>query len=76
MAERDRSICRHGQGRVKKCKKAWEFSMEAMQRQPVEEKIHATGSVEESWKAVMDWYQPGGDAESDVMPRRTTWTKT
>ena len=39
--------------------------MEAMQGQPVEERINATGSAEGACTAVMDWYQPRGDAERD-----------
>ena len=35
MAERDRSIYRYGQVRVKTCQKALEILMEAMQGQPV-----------------------------------------
>ena len=46
MEERNRSIYLHGQQRVEKCEKAWEFLMEAMQGQPVEERMHAAGSVE------------------------------
>ena len=37
--------------------------MEAMQGQPVEVRMHTTGSAEGGWKAVMDWHQPRGDAE-------------
>ena len=69
MAELDRLIYRYGQEKVEKCAKAWEFLMEAMQGHPVEERMHATGSVEGAWQAVMIWYQPRGDAES-------TWRKT
>ena len=39
--------------------------MEAMQGQPVEEGINATGSAVGACTAVMDWYQPRGDAERD-----------
>ena len=49
--------------------KAWEFFMETMQGQPVEERIHATGSVEGAWKAVMDWHQPRGEAEKDHLEK-------
>ena len=49
MAERDRLIYRYGSERVEKCEKAWEFLMEAMQGQSIEERMHATGSVEEFW---------------------------
>ena len=54
MADRDRLVYRHGPEKVEKYEKAWEFLMEAMQGQPVEERKHATGSVEGAWKAVMD----------------------
>ena len=43
--------------------------MEAMQGQPVEERKHAAGSVEGTWKAVMAWYQPQGDAERDHLKK-------
>ena len=56
MAERNRSIYRHGSENVEKCEKAWEFLTEAIQGQPVEERMHATGSVEGAWKAIMGWY--------------------
>ena len=63
IAERDRLIYRHGPEKVEKCEKAWEFLMEeATQGHPVEERVHATGSLEGAWKAVMSWYQPRGDA--------------
>ena len=65
MAELDRLIYRYGQEKVEKCAKAWEFLMEAMQGHPVEERMHASGSVEGVWQAVMTWYQPRGDAERD-----------
>ena len=39
--------------------------MEAMQGQPAEEGINATGSAVGACTAVMDWYQPRGDAERD-----------
>ena len=69
MEERNRSVYRHGQQSVEKCDKAWEFLMERMQGQPVEERMHASGSVKEAWKAVMAWYQPQGDAEEDNLER-------
>ena len=69
MEERNRSVHRHGQQRVEKCEKAWEFLMEAMQGQRVEERMHAAGSVEGAWKAVMVWYQPHGDAERDHLEK-------
>ena len=31
--------------------------------------MHATGSVEGPWKAVMNWYQPIGDAERDHLEK-------
>lgn len=31
--------------------------------------MHATGSVEGALKAVMDWYQPKGDADRDHLER-------
>ena len=44
-AERERSIYPHGLEKVEKCEKAWDFLiMEAMQGQPVEERMHAAGS--------------------------------
>ena len=43
--------------------------MEAMQGQPVEERMHATGSVEGAWTSIMDWYQPRGDAERDHLEK-------
>ena len=57
MAQRDRLICRYGPEKVKKCQTAWEFLMEAMQGQPVEERMHAAGSVAGEWKAIMDHLQ-------------------
>ena len=69
MTERDRSVHRHGQEKVEKCEKAWEFRMESMQGQPVEERMHAAGLVEGAWKAVMDWYQPKEDAERDHLQK-------
>ena len=61
MAEHDRSIYHHGKGKEEKCEKAWEFLMDSMQGQPVEERMHAAGSVKGACKAVMDWYQPRDD---------------
>ena len=46
MKEHNRPVNLHGQQRVEKCEKAWKFMMEAMQGQPVEELMHAAGSVE------------------------------
>lgn len=47
--------------------------MEAMQGQPVEEWMHAAGSVQGTRKAVMDWYhdwyRPTGDAETDHLKK-------
>lgn len=63
MEERDRSVCRHGQQKIEKCEEAWEFLMESMQGKPVGERMHAAGSVEGVWKAVMAWYHLQGDAE-------------
>ena len=37
-----------------------------MEGQPVEEKMHATGSVG-ARKSIMDWYQPRDDDESDYL---------
>lgn len=54
MTERDRLIYRYEPERVETCKMAWELLMETMQVQPVEERMHASGSVEGAWKAVMD----------------------
>ena len=51
MEERNQPVKRHGQQRVEKCEKAWE--LQAMQGQPAEERMHAAGSVEGVWKAVM-----------------------
>ena len=31
--------------------------------------MHAAGSVEGAWKAVMAWYQPQGDAERDHLEK-------
>ena len=45
MAERNRLMYRYGPEKVEKCEKAWEALTEAMQGQPVEEGMHATGSV-------------------------------
>ena len=43
--------------------------MEAMQEQPVEKRIHADGSVEGAWKAVMARYEPQSGAKMDHLKR-------
>lgn len=69
MAERDRSIYHHEQENVDKCGKAWKFLMDSMQGQPVEERMHAAGSVEGAWKAVMDWYHSRDDPSLGITSR-------
>ena len=49
MAEQERSIYRHGLEKVEKCVNAWKFPIEAMQGQPVVERVHKAGSIEEAW---------------------------
>ena len=46
MAERDRLMSRYGPEKVEKCENSWELLKEAMQGQPVEERMHETGSAE------------------------------
>ena len=65
MEQRNLSVSLHGQQRVETFQTAWEFLMEAMTGQPVEEQMNAAGSVERAWKAVMAWCQPQSDAEMD-----------
>ena len=69
MEERNRSFNLHGQQRIEKYEKAWEVLMKVMQRQPVEECMHAACSVEGAWKLVKGWYQPQGDAERDHLEK-------
>ena len=72
MEERNRCVDRHGQQRVENGEKAWEFLMEAMQGQSVEERMHGAGWVEGSWTAGIAWDQLQGDAD---MPRGIIWRK-
>ena len=65
MEQRNLSVSLHGQQRVETFQTGWEFLMEAMTGQPVEEQMNAAGSVERAWKAVMAWCQPQSDAEMD-----------
>ena len=65
MEQRNFSVSLHGQQRVETCQTAWEFLLEAMPGHPVEEQMHAAGSVERAWKAVMAWCQPQSDAKMD-----------
>ena len=69
MEERNRSVNCHAQHRVEKCEKAWEFLMEAMQGQHVEERMHAAGSVEGAWTAVIAWDPPQGDSERNDLEK-------
>lgn len=43
--ERTHDVNSHGQQHVEKFEKAWEFVMESMNMQPVEERTHAAGSL-------------------------------
>lgn len=45
MAVRDQFAYRDGQDKLEKCEKTWEFLMESMKGQPVEERMHTAGSV-------------------------------
>ena len=70
MEERNLSANLYGQQRVETCRKPREFPMEAMQGEPVEERIHAAGSVERAWKSVMAWYHPQSGAEMDHLKNK------
>lgn len=65
IAERERSTYRYGLEEVEKCDKVCEFLMQAVQVPPVENSMHAAGSVEGELRAAMEWYMPTGDAERD-----------
>ena len=54
MAERDRLIYRYGPEKVETCERPGNFLWKPCK--PVEERIHATGSVEGAWKSIMGWY--------------------
>ena len=69
MAERKPSIYRYGFEELEKCEKFWEFLVEAMQGQPVEQRVHTAGSVEAAWKAPINWYMLSGDAKRDHLER-------
>ena len=69
MAERKPSIYRYGYEKVEISEKGWEFLVEAMQGQPVEQRVHTAGPVEAAWKASMDWYMLSGDAKRDHLER-------